>query len=105
MRIAGHMDNTYTNSTFAFRGGPVHGETAMETGVIPQKYKYVTLSKEEKAQLMETENWLSCQDACPKNAKTSIADDLILGKRWLTKINPIIDWARNRMRIKSTMRL
>ncbi len=29
-----------------------------------------------------------------------ISYDIILGKRWLTDINPIIDWTRNRMRVK-----
>ncbi len=29
-----------------------------------------------------------------------IAYDLILGKRWPTEMNPLIDGARNRMRIK-----
>ncbi len=29
-----------------------------------------------------------------------ISYDTILGKRWLTDINPIIDWTRNRMRVK-----
>ncbi len=30
-----------------------------------------------------------------------IAYDIILGKSWLTSVNPMIDWTRNRMRIKN----
>ncbi len=50
----------------------------MEIGVIPHKYKYVKLSKEEKAKLMEENKCFVCKKigcrakiSCTKNAKKS----------------------------------